>query len=266
MSRSLTVDVHRCGLIGPGLPDWTAAMAVLRGDRDYQPAPMAKPIASQLPSRERRRHTFAIALAVSTAMQAARLDDQSEIPSVFACSGGDTEVIDRICNALVQPGHPVSPQQFINSVHNAPAGHWSIAKRNGAPTTSLSAYDATFAAGLLEAAVQIQFGRPMILLVAYDAPAPMPIWPFRPLIAPFATALMLTAPDYGGEPTAQLDLTLRPNLDETTLDQPELERLRQGNPAARSLPLLQALATRQSTGIALAYLASNALSVRVTPC
>ncbi len=61
-------------------------------------------------------------------MKAIRLDGKEPMPAVFACSGGDTDVINRLCSALMLPGCPVSPQQFVNSVHNAPAGYWSIAE------------------------------------------------------------------------------------------------------------------------------------------
>lgn len=266
MSASLRLDLLRCGLAGPGLDGWDKSAPVLRGAVSFSPMPMAKPIASDIPSRERRRHTFTIALAVATAIQALCLDSETDIPAVFACSGGDTDVIDRICCALIQPAHPVSPQQFINSVHNAPAGHWSIAGRNHAPVTSLSAYDASFAAGLLEAAVQIGIGAPKVLMVAYDVPAPQPIWPFRPLTAPFATALLLAAPGLSQAPMARLDLALARDLEETSLDQPDLESLRLGNPAARCLPLLCALARRQPATVALPHVPPQRLAVRLTLC
>ncbi len=270
MPKTLAIDVAALGLHGPGLQDWAEAVPILRGEAAYRPSPLAKPVAEGLTPRERRRHTFTIALAVATALQAARLKDgrpeHGEFPAVFACSGGDTDVIHRICAVLDQPGHPVSPQQFMNSVHNAPVGYWSIAAGCRASTTSLSAFDASFAAGLLEAAVQIAAGQPRVLLVAYDAPAPMPIWPFRPLTAPFAAALMLTAPGVGGEPLAALDLALANGTEETQIDQPELEKLRLGNPAARSLSLLQVLARREPARIVLPYLAPATLGVGVRPC
>lgn len=266
MSKALTVDVVSLGLSGPGLPEWEAARPILRGEQVYQPRDMEKPSVKHLPARDRRRFTFAIALAITTAMKAVTLDGEGQIPAVFACSGGDTDVINRLCTALTLPGCPVSPQQFVNSVHNAPAGYWSIVERNFAPTMSLSAYDATFAAGLIEAAVQIQAGRERVLLIAYDVPAPMPIWPFRPLTAPFAVALLLTAPNLDETSSARLDLRLDRNLPETTLSLPDLESLRIGNPAARSLPLLEALAGNRPLELVLPYLSPQRLGVRVSPC
>ena len=46
----------------------------------------------------------------------------------------------------------LSPTRFHNSVHNAPAGYWGIATgAHGPHRLRLCAYDASFAAGLLEA-------------------------------------------------------------------------------------------------------------------
>ncbi len=266
MSGRLTVDIESVGLSGPGLIDWQAAIPALRGEQAYEAASMGKPDVKHLPPRDRRRFTLAIALAVTTAMKAITLEGKDKIPAVFACSGGDTDVIAKLCSALMLPGHPVSPQQFVNSVHNAPAGYWSIAEQNSAPTTSLSAYDASFAAGLLEAAVQINAGRSRVLLIAYDIPAPQPIWPFRPLVAPFATALLLSASNRHAGALARLDLGLGRGLIETALAAPALEELRLGNPAARSLPLLEALACRQTAELVLPYLSPQQLGVRVGPC
>ncbi len=266
MNGPLQVDVQSLGLSGPGLADWQTAIPVLRGEQAYQPAVMEKPDVKHLPPRDRRRFTLAIALAVTTAMKAITLEGEDQIPAVFACSGGDTDVINKLCSALMLPGCPVSPQQFVNSVHNAPAGYWSIAERNSAPTTSLSAYDASFAAGLLEAAVQIHAGRKRVLLIAYDVPAPQPIWPFRPLSAPFAVALLLSAPSSEQKTMARLDLDLGRGLVETTLIEPGLEELRLGNPAARSLPLLEALARRQAADLALPYLSPKLLRLSVSSC
>jgi len=171
----------------------------------------------------------------------------------------------------MQAGCPVSPQQFVNSVHNAPAGYWSIAERNNAPTMSLSAYDASFTAGLIEAAVQIRAGREQVLLIAYDVPAPMPLWSFRPLTAPFAVAMLLTAPDVEVDALARLELRLGKDAfgddaPETTLGQPELESLRLGNPAARSLPILEAVACQRTADLTLASVPPQRLHVHVDPC
>ena len=62
------------------------------------------------------------------------------------------DITHQICEALARPEREVSPTSFHNSVHNAPAGYWSIATGSRLASTSICAYDVSFAAGLLEAA------------------------------------------------------------------------------------------------------------------
>ena len=252
------------GVVGPGLPTWGAAVPILRGEADYRPGPVQKPTVERVPARERRRTTFTIALALAAAEQAlGSSEGLAALPTVFACSGGDTEIIDRICRALLEPSKPVSPADFHHSVHNAPAGYWSIAQQDRAATVSLSAYDASFAAGLLEAATQLASGAARVLLVAYDTPAPAPIWRFRPLVAPFAAALLIERAD-GPARAGDIEfaLALATGVPETAMAEPELENLRQGNPAARSLPLLQMLASNRGSELALPYLHGRSLHLR----
>jgi hypothetical protein len=252
------------GIVGPGLLGWALARPVLAGARPFEPVPLPKLAPERMPPRERRRATKSIALALSAAEQAVSGRDRAGgIPAVFASSGGDTDVIDSICNALLQPGRPVSPGQFHNSVHNAPAGYWSIAVGGQAPTTSLSAYDGSFAAGLLEAVTTLHGGAREVLLVAYDVLAPPAIYPFRPLEAPFALALLLAAERADGQPL--WDIALASDQPEESLDDPALERLRVGNPAARGLPLLRALALGRAARVVVPYLPGRQLVVEHTP-
>jgi hypothetical protein len=67
---------------------------------------------------------------------------------------------------------------------------------------------------------------------------------------------------------AQLDLTLSNDLSEeaTSMDDARLEALRRGNQAARSLPLLAAIARRLCTLVRLEYLEYQHLLIRVMPC
>ena len=51
-----------------------------------------------------------------------------------------------------------------------------------------------------------------------------------------------------------------------TLEDPALEQLRSGIPAARGLPLLRALALRTEEHLVLDYLDNSRLAVTVTPC
>jgi hypothetical protein len=128
---------------------------------------------------------------------------------------------------------------------------------------SISCHDASFIAGLLEAAAQVATGQQDLLLVAYDLPYPAPLDSFRPVQASFATALHLTS-STTPRTLASFDVELkRHGPPGTRMDEPELEDLRSRNPAARSLPLLRMIARRDSGAVHFDYIAGNCVSVSI---
>lgn len=258
----ITVHVAGIGLCGPGLADWASGSAVLRGEAPPG-GDLPKPAAAILPPAERRRSGPATRIALQAAQEAMTQAGlpPAEAAVVFASSDADGENLHHILEALTQPEHEVSPTRFHNSVHNAAAGYWNIATGAHTPATSLGAFDHSFAAGLLEAAVQVAAENIPVLLVAFDLPFPEPLDEARSICAPFATALLLT-PQAGPAPLARLDISLEAAQADTTMAQPELEALRAGNPAARALPLLRAIAEGRAARIALDY-GANSLSVEV---
>ena len=147
-------------------------------------------------------------------------------------------------------------------------GYWSIAACSQRPSTSLACYDSSFAGGLVEAATLLSVNQEECLVfVAYDTPAPFPLYETRPLLASFALAFVL-----GKEalPTSvsQLDITLfsEPMKQQpTTKLHPSLEPIRLGNPAARGLPLLQLLATNLATSVNLDFLDNLQLRIDHQP-
>ena len=257
------------GLVAPGLPDWESASAVLTGRRPYAAAPIPPLAPAALPPNERRRATLGTRLALAAAEQACAglALDPRELSSVFTASESDLGIIDRLCTDIFGRHIPVSPTVFHNSVHNAVAGYWSIAHGCRQASTSLSAWDGSLAAGLLECAAQLADTDRPVLLVAYDLPGPALLDSHRHLEGPFACALVLSAAALGAaQPVATLalDLTtpgvpdpLPPGLD------PALEVLRVGNPAARVLPLLYRIAAGGEGTVRLPYLEDLDLLVRV---
>jgi predicted hotdog family 3-hydroxylacyl-ACP dehydratase len=137
-------------------------------------------------------------------------------------------------------------------VHNAPAGYWSIATRSQAPSSSLCCHDASFAAGLIDAAAQATVDGRAVALIAYDLPYPDPLDSVRPLGAIFGTALVL-APEESAASLARLDIELKPAGPATPMADASLEALRRGTPAARSLPLLAAIAASAPCTLSLDY-------------
>ncbi|MCG0583545.1 beta-ketoacyl synthase chain length factor, partial [Burkholderia cenocepacia] len=178
-----------------------------------------------------------------------------------SASGGDGQNCHAICETLAGDDRQLSPTRFHNSVHNAPAGYWSIATRAMATSNVLCAHDGSFAAGLLESLCQVVVDRVPSLLIAYDTDYPEPLRAVRPIGDAFGVALVF-APEASERTLARIDVQLT-DAPATTLAHAELDALRAGNPAARVLPLLDALATRQSTRVVLDYLADTRVQVDV---
>ncbi|MFN7572939.1 MAG: beta-ketoacyl synthase chain length factor [Betaproteobacteria bacterium] len=259
---ALEVAVEGVAVLGPGLDDWSAAGAVLRGEQAHVPAPCRLPAPDCLPPAERRRSGAAVrvALHVGAAACAEARRRPGALAAVFAASGGDGDNCHAICEALASEQRLISPTRFHNSVHNAPAGYWAIAMGATAPSTSLSAYDGSFAAGLLEAAAMVGATSEPVLLVAYDTAYPEPLHAKRPL--PDACAIGLVLAPQSMAPTAlRLRLALSTGAP-TALALPALERLRRAIPAARGLTLLAALA-RGAGACRLEYLPPLALDAHV---
>src|SRR5690606_8988037 len=168
---------------------------ILGGATPFAPQPMQLPPPELLPSSERRRAGDAIKLSMAAALAAARdaNADPMHLANVFASTGGDCKNCHEILETLASDERLISPTRFHNSVHNAPAGYWSIATQCMAASTSLSAYDASFGAGLIEAATQTLATGERCLLVAFDTQYPQPLYAARPIPHCFAVALVLNA-------------------------------------------------------------------------
>jgi hypothetical protein len=246
---TMQVGIAGVGLLGPGLADWTRAVPLLRTPSDWTSQPTAVPAPERLPPTERRRASVAVKAAVGVADQACAMAglDAAVVATVFTSASGDPQICHAMCEALAKPERVVSPTRFTNSVHNAPAGYWHIAVQSRSASTSLAAYDASANAGLLEAAVQCTAARAPVLLVACDMPYPAPLHALRPLPDVFAFALLLVP--HSAAARWRLSVALAGAAAPTRCDGAGLERLRQAIPAARALPLLQALAREQSASM-----------------
>jgi hypothetical protein len=264
----MRIYVEGVGLCGPGLESWAESLPVLAYTEDYAPAPTRVPPSTLLPANERRRaaQIVKIALAVGAEAFVAAGRDPAETTTVFASSGGDGDTIHEILNVLASPNRELSPTRFHNSVHNAASGYWSIATGSRAASSSLCCYDDSFAAGLLEATVQAVAGQHAVALIAYDVQYPEPLSEVRPIGAAFAVALVLS-PVPTASALARVDLELRPGSHApSVIASGELEMLRRSTPAARSLPLLAALARGAEAGVTLNYLDDMELALSIAPC
>lgn len=259
----LRVYLDGIGLRGPGLDGWEAARAILAGEAPLTLAPTVLPPPEALPSAERRRVGAPIKLSMAVGFEAARHAnaDPARLANVFSSTGGDCDNCHAILETLASADRQISPTRFHNSVHNAPSGYWSIATHCMAPSTSLCAYDATFAAGLLEAASQVQASGAPCLLVAYDTAYPEPLYRQRQIPYPLGIALVLN-PVRSAQTLAAMTLTLGSDAP-TALSDTTLEGLRTQIPAGRALPLLQRIARGETGTLVLDYLTECSLRVEL---
>ncbi len=258
----MRIGLQGIGLYAPGLPSWQEALPVLRGERGWQAEPPPA-VALPLPSAERRRTSACARAAWAAAAQAlaASQAKAGEASTVFASSGGDGAILHQLCLALAAPDRAVSPTHFHNSVHNAPAGYYGIATGSRSPSNSLCCHRAPFAAGLLEAAVQVRTENRRVLLVGFDLAAPFPLSPLWPAQQDFAVALLL-APLDEGPALAQWRIGTGAQGPASNADREDwIGKLIEANPVAQCLPLLTALATGAPARHRLPYL--DGLSVEV---
>jgi hypothetical protein len=264
MSAPLEAWVEGVGLLGPGLPGWPTALEVLSGRAPYEARASVIPPLECLPPAERRRTGKVVRLALTVGLEAVRNAgaDAATLAAVFASSGGDGENCHEICQVLAGAERLISPTRFHNSVHNAASGYWGIATGATAPSNALCAHDASFAAGLLEALVQIRTDETPVLLIAYDADYPEPMRARRPIPDAFGVALLLTPAARG--PLSRI--AAEPSTaDATVLANAQLESMRAQIPAARSLPLLLALARGEAGTVVIDYLEQQRLQLTVNP-
>jgi len=257
------------GLLGPGLAGWAASVPVLAGTARWQEAAPVVPPPALLGAAERRRASLAVRLALAVASEAVEGSGLAPeaLDTVFASSNGDGAVVGAILDALATPGGDVSPTLFHNSVHNAAAGYWGIGAGSMRASVSLGCHDDTVPLGLLQAATAVAaWGHP-VLFCAYDAPLTPPLDACRLTTLPFATAmLLLPAPQPGARATLALRHAEGQGGPEAAPRSPLRAALEEANPAARALPLLEALAARQAVRFAWPLLDGLRLEAELAPC
>ena len=254
------------GVLGPGLNNWQQAAAVLTGRLPYVSAATVLLTPALLPAAERRRTGRVVKVALGVALEATSNAgaDAAQMASVFASSGSDGHICHEICQALALSTREVSPTRFSNSVHNVAAGYWSIATGSMAESSVLCAFDASFAAGLLESLTQTCVDQRPVLLVAYDTEYPTPLHLKRPIPDALGVAMILT-PEKASGSLARIEAALTDEACDKLAD-PELEALRRAIPAARALPLLRLVAQGASGRAILDYLDVSRIAVQVETC
>lgn len=266
----LAAFVEGIGLLGPGLVSWPQGRQCLDASTPYEAARCVLPLPMALPPAERRRAGAVVKVSLAVGQEAALASGLpvKELPSVFSSSSGDAVNCHEICSQLASGDRLISPTRFHNSVHNAASGYWSISSGAMASSSVLCVRDAGFAAGLLEALTQCAVDDTAVLLVVYDTEYPQPLYGKRQVPDTMGVAMVL-APRRSERSLARIALDGASYLTTAaadTMQDAELEALRRSIPAARALPLLEAIARGQSRSVALGYLDPLQLAVEVAPC
>ncbi|MGV8960243.1 MAG: beta-ketoacyl synthase chain length factor [Stenotrophomonas sp.] len=242
----LEATLEGIGFWCSGLPSWQAACEHVRTGTSPEAAP-ARPTPQLLAANERRRapETVAVALDVALAACHAADRDPASLPSVFTSTHGDLAITDYMCAALTDDPRTLSPTRFHNSVHNAAAGYWTIGAGALPPATALSAHEASFAQGLLEALAQLACGSEAVLLVGYDSQSTGPLGQVSPSRGLLGGALVLSQAPSRGMPRLQVRLSCPASAPAADTDGP-LSRWMQGNAMQPMLPFFEALALGQT--------------------
>ncbi len=256
------VYINALSIAAANLIGLEQALPILKGESQWQTTEFPKLAPQLLPANERRRVTNYIKLAILVAGEA-NLSDTA-LAAVFASSNGDCYITDHVCSTLTKTPKYISPTQFHNSVHNAPAGYWAIAAKSAAASTSISTGDSTFSSGVLEAVTQVLTQQHDVLFVGYDYPATAPLDKFVDVSEPFATAFILSLEkndnSYG---SIKLEIT-SDSENASHCKNSSLNNLQKSNPIAESLPLLETLCLKTSNTLYLPYLNNSKLKVEVT--
>lgn len=261
--------IEGIGAIGPGFDNWDDLRAVLRGDAVWSNAPTQIPQPPILSPTEKRRASATVRIALQVGLDASQLADlePAKLPVVFASCHGEVATTHRLMVAINEPEPLVSPTLFHNSVHNTPAGYWSISVHSQEPTSSISGGWSTPAAGLLKAANLVRLREQSVLLVFYDAPFPEPMYTASPYIGPLGIALVVrpvsSRRSYGHVSLAFAPETMSADMPS---DRPAIvEEFAQRCPIGDTLVLLHHVAVAQRGEISSAIEGWSNIQIKYTP-
>ena len=266
MNRIPAVTVDGLAFWSSRLPGWDIARAVIRGE---QPAPAAanpRPAPALLAPTERRRAPDTVAVALEVASRACENAGctPAGLPSVFASTHGDLAISDHMCATLAATPTLISPIKFHNSVHNAAAGYWSIGTGSVAPYTAISAFQHTFGAGLLEAAVQVACGQQPVLYVAFDIEARGALASVAPSRGLLGVAMVLS-PSTDSATGRRMILQMHDvDAASPTLARSPAAALVSDNALAPCLPLFEALAQLNDAAATVDLAVGDKVILRVT--
>ena len=267
-------------LWSPALQNWAQARPALQGETSsevtaehsppppsLQPQPQVqRPSPALLGPNERRRapDSVLVALEVAAAAVAMAGQDAATLASVFTSAHGDLAIVDALCSTLAANPQLLSPTRFHHSVHNAASGYWAMATGCRAASSAVSAYEASFAVGLLEAATQAHADHTPVLLVGFDTDARGALASVNRSRGLLGVALVL-APQRSAASCFALEWAFEAgSVPPPPLASAAAQALA-GNAMADALPLFEALARDTGTALALPLGPAGILRLQTIP-
>jgi Beta-ketoacyl synthase, N-terminal domain len=250
----------------PRLPGWDSARAAFRGEGGLLEPPSERPAPELLAPIQRRRAPDTVVLALEVAARAVQQAglQAADLPSVFVSAHGDLVINDSMCKTLAEAPALVSPTKFHNSVHNAAAGYWTMATNCMQASTALTAFENSFAAGLLEAATQCTADERAVLLVGYDIEARGALRSVASSRGLLAAALVL-APVRSARSLAAMEWSLRGVPAPVRVLRSDAAGSLAHNAMTDAVPLLEALASSQPESLLMPLSAMLSLNIEIGP-
>jgi hypothetical protein len=261
-----SVYVEGVAFWAPGLPHWSAAAAALRDEALPSAQGSRMPVATLLSAAERRRAPETVSLALEAARMAVAAAGRPahELVSVFVSANGDLPIIDHLCTTLATDPLRVSPTRFLHSIHNAPAGLWSMVGGGRSANTALTAHEHSFAAGFLEAALQCATDAPAVLLVGSDTAATGLLAHTVTSSGALAVGLVLAA-QRTQRASHRIDWSLQTGTGERPAPRSATGRALAHNGMGDALPLFEALARGLAVELALPASRWQSLRLQLEP-
>lgn len=252
---ALIVHIEGIGWWSPGVADWNSLASLLRAGGALPAGGDSKPPARVLPPNERRRAPELVLIACEVGAQACAMAarDAAQLPYVFTSMHGDLAITDAMCATLAGDPRELSPTKFHNSVHNAPAGYWTVATHCHAASSAVCAWRGSFAAGLLDAAVEALAEATPVLFVACEIAAQRPLSEVVHSPTSFGASLVLNP---ARSPRTLATLQLRREVRDAAAPTDSVL-------LANTLPLFAALAHAQPAQLRLPDSATGTLAIEV---
>lgn len=264
-AKELKCKIAGVGAWGSYFDNWQALQALLAGN-DIPETKNKGPKPTIIPANERRRAPLPVRLAVESSWQATQDAgvEANTLTCVFVSGLGDTDLTDYMCKTLASDNKALSPTKFHNSVHNAPAGYWTISTGTMSAANSVAGYEQSVSLTLLEAMIQCDAENKPMLLTFYDAPVAEVLSPILQNQETFAFSLVIypkDAPVSG--PVLCANVQNSPVSDWPALQSQNeyMGKLYAENPSAKVLCLAEMIASLDSQGNAITLPLSTGTSM-----